>query len=251
MDNCLGTVPSGLAHTPSAVIHRRDSGPPADRLSFLPGIWRGARSAPTIAAPPRALGRATVILNDSYALVPLDRLTEHPENPNEGDADAIAASIDANGFYGAVVAQKSTGHVLAGNHRLIAARQHGLDTLPVVWLDVDDDRARRILLADNRTAELAHRDPEALAGILTALNDTDEALRGTGYAPEDLEDLLALIAGPPDLDALAAAWDDREPSDGEMVIRVSDPGTIAGWRAHRAGYDTDTAALGALLPAAA
>lgn len=190
-----------------------------------------------------------MILNDSYALVPLDRLSEHPENPNVGDADAIAASIDANGFYGAVVAQKTTGHVLAGNHRLIAARQHGLDTIPVVWLDVDDDRARRILVNDNRIAEFAHRDPEALVAILANLAETDEALRGTGYAPEDLEDLLALVSGPPDLDALAAAWEDREPADDAVVIKVTDPGTIAAWRAHRAGYDSDTVALGALLPA--
>jgi ParB-like chromosome segregation protein Spo0J len=192
-----------------------------------------------------------VILNESYALVPLDHLTEHPENPNDGDVDAIAASIDANGFYGAVVAQKSTGHVLAGNHRLAAARAHGLDALPVVWVDVDDDRARRIMLADNRTAELAHRDPEALTAILSALNDTDEALRGTGYVPEDLEDLLALIAGPPDLDDLAAAWEDRESADEAVVIRVTDPGVAALWRGHRAGFDTDAAALADLLPPAA
>jgi SAM-dependent methyltransferase len=58
-----------------------------------------------------------------YAIVPVDSLETHPRNVNQGDIGAIYESIGANGFYGAIVAQKSTGRILAGNHRYQAAVQ--------------------------------------------------------------------------------------------------------------------------------
>lgn len=124
---------------------------------------------------------------DAY---PVADLVEHPENPRRGDVDAIARSIAANGFYGAVLIQQSSRRVLAGNHRLRAAREQGLDVLPVIVIDVDDDRARRILLADNRTSDLGSYDDELLRLLLVELAETVDALDGTGYAPDDLTALL-------------------------------------------------------------
>ena len=99
----------------------------------------------------------------AYELVKVERLVPHPENPRRGNVDAVVESIRTNGFYGALVVQRSTRHVLAGNHRLLAARQLGMDEDPVAWVDCDDERARRILVADNRSSDLAVWDDEALA----------------------------------------------------------------------------------------
>ncbi|OGA97824.1 MAG: hypothetical protein A3E79_08875 [Burkholderiales bacterium RIFCSPHIGHO2_12_FULL_61_11] len=123
-----------------------------------------------------------------YEIVALSELCAHPANPRKGDIAAIRESIGANGFYGAVVAQRSTGHVLAGNHRLLAAQYEGLTELPVIWLDVDDDRALKILLADNRTNDVAGYDDAALAALLKSLKGD---LGGSGYDDESLEILLA------------------------------------------------------------
>jgi hypothetical protein len=62
-------------------------------------------------------------ISQEYAIVPVDSLETHPRNVNQGDIGAIYESIGANGFYGAIVAQKSTGRILAGNHRNQAAVQ--------------------------------------------------------------------------------------------------------------------------------
>ncbi len=131
-------------------------------------------------------------------VVATDNLTPHPDNPRQGDIGAIATSIQHNGWYGTVVAQKSTGHVLAGNHRLQAARQLGMTEVPVYWIDVDDTTARRILLADNRTNDLATYDDDILATLLADLASTDDLL-GTGYDGDDLDDLLA---DPPDFPSI-------------------------------------------------
>lgn len=180
-------------------------------------------------------------ITQEYAeAVPLDLLTEHPSNPRRGSVQVIADSIDANGFYGAVVAQRSTGFVVAGNHRLKAARDRGLATVPVVWLDIDDERAKRILLVDNRSSDLAGYDDPELAALLTELAGSADALRGTGFADEDLSDVIARL-NPPSLDELAAKHG-SEPTDHDMltslILRLDRP-TANDFRAALASFDGD------------
>ena len=134
------------------------------------------------------------IINEAVELAPVDAVQPHPRNPRQGDVGAIHESIEANGFYGAVVAQRSTGFILAGNHRWQAARHAGATEVPVIWVDVDDDHALRILLADNRTNDLATYDDSALASLLQELADAGN-LAGTGYDGDALDDLLADLSG--------------------------------------------------------
>lgn len=124
---------------------------------------------------------------------PLTALNVHPDNPRQGDVGAIIQSIETNGWYGTLVAQVSTGNVLAGNHRLQAAIHCGLDRVPVHWVDVDDETATRILIADNRTSDLARNDDDVLAELLREIAVADDGLSGTGYDGEDLDRLLADI----------------------------------------------------------
>jgi ParB-like nuclease domain len=86
-----------------------------------------------------------VLLNETYELVPAEQLNEHPRNARRGDVDAIATSIRANGFFGTLVAQRSTGNVLVGNHRFRAGILEGMESFPVIWIDCDDARALKIL----------------------------------------------------------------------------------------------------------
>lgn len=149
---------------------------------------------------PRHDRHGQVIAQEYAAEVPVSDLVEHPDNPRRGDTGLIADSIAHNGFYGAVIAQRATNRVLAGNHRLRAAVSEGLETLPVIWVDVDDESATRILLADNRTSDLAGFDNSDLAELLEQLTGSDAHLAGTGYTQADLDMLLEDLAGddPPD-----------------------------------------------------
>jgi hypothetical protein len=121
---------------------------------------------------------------------PVKELNVHPRNPRQGDIPAIIQSINENGWYGTLVAQKSTGYVLAGNHRLMAAQALNMDTVPTYWVDVDDDEALRILLSDNRASDLATYEDKILADILGSLAETNGGLIGTGFDDTDLEALL-------------------------------------------------------------
>ena len=86
----------------------------------------------------------------------LSAIRVHPENARQGDIGAICQSIEHNGFFGACVVQESTGYILVGNHRYQAAAYSGASTVPAIFVDVDDERALKILLVDNRTNDLAH-----------------------------------------------------------------------------------------------
>jgi len=136
------------------------------------------------------------IVNADHEMVGVDDLTTHPGNPRRGDLASVKASIEVNGFYGTIVAQRSSGYVLAGNHRLMAARELGMEQVPVVWVDCDDTRARAILAADNRTSELGGFDSEALAQLLEGLR-IEDALEGTGYSDGDINALIARLDDDP------------------------------------------------------
>ena len=127
------------------------------------------------------------LLEQKYELVAVDDVAQHPDNAKVGDVPAIASSISRNGFYGALVVQRSTGYILVGNHRWLAARSEGLTEVPVIFVDVDADEARRIMVADNRTSELGEFDMEKLTSLLESF---DGDLAGTGYSIDDLQDLL-------------------------------------------------------------
>ncbi len=153
------------------------------------------------------------LIVSTFELVPVESLINHPENPRRGDVEAVMASIQANGFYGALVVQRSSRHVLVGNHRLRAARRLEMPEVPVAWVDVDDDRARRILIADNRSSDLASWDDEALIALLQSMGD----LEGTLFDDDDLARLSAALAGPadfPDIDPDSLEIQYRCPSCG-------------------------------------
>lgn len=130
------------------------------------------------------------IVNLGHEDVEIGHLKHHPQNVNEGDINAIVESIERNGFFGSVLVNKRTNHILAGNHRVLAAKRLGFITVPVTWVDVSEEEELRILLVDNRTARLGVDNIEGLVSLLEELAETDAGLIGTGYADYDLDDLL-------------------------------------------------------------
>lgn len=126
---------------------------------------------------------------DDAQIVDINTIKAHPSNPREGDIGAIIESMKHNGFYGFLIVQKSTSHILAGNHRWQAAKQLGLPTVPVIWLDCNDEHALRILLADNKTNDNASYNEAQLIECLEAFKDDVGDLEGTGWDEEELNDI--------------------------------------------------------------
>src|SRR5436853_588358 len=102
-------------------------------------------------------------LIQELAVVEMERLCPARRNPRRGDVAAIRASLEANGQYRPLVVNRSTMEVLAGNHTFLAAQQLGFRQVMVAFVEVDEEHARRIQLADNRTSDLAGYDDAELA----------------------------------------------------------------------------------------
>ena len=157
-------------------------------------------------------------------------------NARRGDVDAIARSLHVNGQYKPIVVNRGTltgrpNEVLAGNHTLLGARDLGWSSIDCYVIDVDDEAATRINIADNRTSQLGGFDNAELAALL----DTFEDLEGTGYTGQELEDLHALIT-PPTFDPDPFTSPEPEPeqpadpapkSSDESVPDASGPRNIA------------------------
>lgn len=123
-------------------------------------------------------------------LVPIDDVKLHPQNPRRGDVPSIVGSLERFGQLVPLVVWKQKGYVVAGNHRLLAARELGWTHIAVVEVELEKQEADAYLLADNRTSDLGRYDDDARLKLLRSLSDRGR-LAGTGYSPDDVEDLMS------------------------------------------------------------
>ena len=129
-------------------------------------------------------------------VVELQSVKQHPRNARLSDTLTLMESLDKHGQYRPIVVQKSSGHILAGNHTWDAARRLGWSEIAVSFVDVDDEMAARIMLADNRTSDLAAYDDHQLLKLLHEVGD----LTATGFDGYDLDVLDAQMAEDSTLD---------------------------------------------------
>src|SRR5204862_6941745 len=97
--------------------------------------------------------------------IAIRELKPYPANPRRGEGGAIEESLEQNGQYRPIVVNQRTMEVLAGNHTLQAATELGWSEMAVTFIDCTEEQAKRIVLADNRTNDLAGYDNEALAEL--------------------------------------------------------------------------------------
>ena len=153
---------------------------------------------------------------ESYVWVPTDSLEPHPENARQGDIGAISDSLRVNGIYRPLIVQESSNLILKGNNTWQAVKALGWETILVVFLDVDDDEARRVMLADNRLADKAGYYNAILAEVLIDLDSLD----GTGFTPNDIDDILKDLPQERDPAAMLGA-----PADVRRVATIKLGGT--------------------------
>ena len=112
----------------------------------------------------------------------ISELKEYENNPRNNDdaVEAVAESIRQFGFKVPIVID-GNGVIIAGHTRRKAAVKLGLDTVPcIIADDLTPEQIQAFRLADNKTAELAEWDFEALEKELAELTafDVDMSLFG-------------------------------------------------------------------------
>jgi len=154
----------------------------------------------------------------------LDQFIPFARNPRTHSAAQvaqIAGSISAFGFNAPILVDSHSG-VIAGHGRLLAARQLGLDQVPVIVLDhLSEIQKRAYILADNKLAELGGYDDELLASQLAELRDDDVDLQMLGFSDDELRTLLA-DAERGDVEADAEIEEEIPEPPVEPVTRAAD-----------------------------
>lgn len=113
------------------------------------------------------------------------------KNPRRNDhaVPAVMDSIKRFGFASPIIARPG-GEVIAGHTRLKAALQLRMAEVPVRYMDLDDDEAHALALADNRLSELADWDDDGLAEVLRELQAEEVDLGGLGWDDDELAGLM-------------------------------------------------------------
>lgn len=148
---------------------------------------------------------------------PVDDLQPYQGNPRRGNVEGIGRSLARNGQYRPIVVNRGTytgrrHEILAGNHTTRGAEFVGWTHVAVTWLDVDDDDAARVVLADNKLGDDATYDDDALLALVGSLADD---LDGTGWSSAEYDKLLAAAAGDDPVDDVD---DDELPPMPEVVV---------------------------------
>jgi DNA modification methylase len=134
---------------------------------------------------------------------PLAELVPDPRNArthSKKQIAQIADSIRAFGFTNPILADPQ-GNLIAGHGRLRAAKELGLETVPVIILDgLTEPQKKALRLADNKIALNAGWDTEILKLELAELSlpEVEIDLGLTGFSPGEIDVVLAESEDPDD-----------------------------------------------------
>jgi hypothetical protein len=132
--------------------------------------------------------------------VPLSDLQEAEVNPRihaKRNLETIRSSLLTFGQVEPLVVRKANMEVIGGNGRLQVMRELGWIAADCVILDVDENTAKTLGLALNKTGDLAEYDFQVLGGVLRDLKEAGIDLDDTGWADFEVEPLLQADWSPP------------------------------------------------------
>src|SRR3990167_846566 len=173
-----------------------------------------ARRKPPATPDSPDLGHLAEQLRD--LAVPIASLSLDPANARlhpERNLNAIQASLRAYGQRKPLVVRRAGMIVTAGNGTLEAARALGWTHVAAVVVDDDALTATGYSIADNRTAELAEWDDEALARLLGELRLEEVDLDALGWSAAEVEALVAEAVSPGGAAPAEEAEEDPNPND--------------------------------------
>lgn len=120
-----------------------------------------------------------------------------PYNPRQisgHDLESLRRSLKFFGVVEPVIVNRRTSRIVGGHQRVKAAQAEGIESLPVVSVDLDEPSEKQLNLALNRIS--GDWDEKALARVLAALQAGGADLGLTGFKVGELEKYLATLRDP-------------------------------------------------------
>jgi len=123
--------------------------------------------------------------------VEVAKLKPWDNNPRVNDhaVDAVVESIKRYGFNVPILHDQNM-RIIAGHVRWKAARKLEMDTVPAIQLSLTAAQRNAFAIADNKTAEIADWNYDALADILKDLPEQEIDLSSLGFSEAELDVIL-------------------------------------------------------------
>lgn len=162
----------------------------------------GART-PRTRKPEKRSDTPNRLLNHKIEFMPPNKLKPYERNPMKHPAEQIAQIIDSIKEFGFTVPVLCDEKfmILAGHGRHTAALEMKLERVPVIRrFGLSEAQKRAYIIADNKIQMNTEFDWQLITGELTALKELNFNLDLTGFAPYEVEPLLAAIWVPPNVE---------------------------------------------------
>jgi DNA modification methylase len=144
----------------------------------------------------------------------------NPRTMSEEDLASLRRSLRYFGIVEPVVVNRRTGRIVGGHQRVKAAQAEGIETLPVVHVDLDEPSEKQLNLALNRIS--GEFDLERLAEVLADLEAAGADLGLTGFSAEEIEEMVAALEEPKDgltdPDAVPEPPDEPATQVGDLIV---------------------------------
>lgn len=120
--------------------------------------------------------------------VKLSEIFPYYDNPrdNTNAVEPTKESIKRFGFVKPILVDKA-GVIIAGHTRYVAAYQLGMEFVPVVYSDMDDEMAKKYRILDNKLAEKSSFDEDQLLEELRGMKVPEEM---QAFFFEDIDQML-------------------------------------------------------------
>jgi len=156
--------------------------------------------------------KAGLLTIKQVAVAQLRHSPYNPRHMSEAEMQKLVRSIEKFGFIEPVVVRKADNAVIGGHQRLEAAKALGIETVPVVYVDVTEEEAKALNLALNRIQ--GEWDLPKLGELLEELRDLpdlDETL--SGFDDREIATLLSEL----EREQLPAPWEESFDVAAEML----------------------------------
>lgn len=140
----------------------------------------------------------TQIKANEIKMVPVSEIVPNPKNPNihtPEQIERLVKLINFQGFRNPLIVSKRSGFLVAGHGRLEAAVKAGLETVPVIYQDFDNEAMEyAYVVSDNAVAEWATLDLASINAELPDLGPFDIDLLGIKDFTLDISEKLDVEA---------------------------------------------------------
>jgi ParB-like chromosome segregation protein Spo0J len=129
--------------------------------------------------------------------LPIDSLRPADYNPrkiSKEQMDRLKRSLVEFGFVDPVILNTRTGNIVGGHQRVSAAKELGHETVPVVEVDLDEDREKALNVALNKQG--GEWDYSMLPDLLNEITGAGIDLELTGFTADDLAAILVATDAP-------------------------------------------------------